>query len=143
MSKEDKIKIFKSFERIEKKVNLLNPTANLPKTATIIHPSGLYKGKRWNFKYPPKNVLEIAKDYMKYDFLSDNQKKVLVELFGLDPEEWNLDYQEIIMLVGQGGGKNTVTEVACGYALQYLINLENPYKTFSKLCKKSIMNLDL
>lgn len=138
MSKEDKIKIFKSFERIEKKVNLLNPTANLPKTATIIHPSGLYKGKRWNFKYPPKNVLEIAKDYMKYDFLSDNQKKVLVELFGLDPEEWNLDYQEIIMLVGQGGGKNTVTEVACGYALQYLINLENPYKTFSKLCKKSI-----
>jgi len=131
-----KADILNRFDRITKGINKVMPETS-DKIAPVIRVGG-FKGKKYEFKFQPRNILEFAEQNMNYKFLSDAQKKCLLESFGSDPETWDTEFSEFIFLIGQGGGKNTIVEIAVNYCLSYLINHLNVYEVFSDLCRKQI-----
>lgn len=102
---------------------------------------GDVRGKRFSFKYPPPNILQVANDFMGYTMLSDRQKKVLVDLMGDDPEVWPTDWNEAVLAIGQRGGKNTVMEVLTIYVLQLLVNLVDPYGFLGHFAGKQLLKV--
>lgn len=56
------------------------------------------------------------------------------------------DWTEVVLEIGQGGGKNTVMEISVIYVLLWLVACENPYKVLGYFAKKSIaesQNIDI
>lgn len=98
-------------------------------------------GKTIRFKSKPLTVVEHSKELAKiYGIeLSENQLKVLVEIRGNSPVLWDTSASEIILLVGQGGGKNTIMEFDASYQARYLCNIVgDPYEAMGLFCKKPL-----
>jgi len=129
----------KALDKIDKKEDSINPTGKAdPKISGGYH-SAVINGKTVYFKTKPLTVLEHANALAKiYGItLSDNQKKVLVEIRGNSPVLWDTSASEIILMVGQGGGKNTIMEFDASYQARYLCNIVgDPYEVMGGFCKK-------
>lgn len=121
-------KIFNSVEKEIKSVTMVAPVAVT-----------FYQGKRFKFKTKPLTVIEYTEKMLRWTFLSDNQKFVLREIWGDDPEEWRRDANEIVMLIGQRGGKNVIAEISTGYAIYFIGNLfPDPYEAFEYYTGKQL-----
>jgi hypothetical protein len=134
MRKSDKIAVHKVFETVDRNIEKLRPEEK----KVSISAGGLIQGKRFRWKFKPLPILEVAEKTMGYTFLSDNQKRVLIELFGDDPEIFPTDWNQAILRIGQRGGKNTVVEVMVNYICQILISVENVYEYLGYFTEKTI-----
>lgn len=109
--------------------------------------SAIIKGKTFYFKTKPINIVEHSRQVAStYGIeLSPNQEKILIELRGLDPVIWDTSCDEMFLLVGQGGGKNTVMEMDGSYQARFLCNVVgNPYELLEMFCDKRLAkNLNL
>ncbi len=64
---------------------------------------------------------------------SPKQREVLRALVGTDPFEWNTDYQQFNLAIGQGGGKNTMIIAPCtAYVAYKIANMKDPWLYFSR-----------
>lgn len=103
--------------------------------------SAVILGKTFQFKTKPINVIEHSRQIAKtYGIeLSPNQEKILIELRGTDPVVWDTSCDEMFLLVGQGGGKNTIMEIDGSYQARYLCNVVgNPYELMGLFCGKPL-----
>lgn len=137
-----KSKVFRALDKIEKDAKYLvpDPVEKVAKKVTQY-----VNGKMFRWKFKPYNVLEVA-ELIGYGWISEEQKKFLVDLWGLDPEVWPTDWTEVVLEIGQGGGKNTVMEISVIYVLLWLVACENPYKVLGYFANKSIaesQNIDI
>lgn len=128
--KGDKDKVFDKAKKLIKQSGL-DIAQYAPKITT-----GYIKGKRFEFKFKPRNVLQVAEEILGIKTLSDNQKFVLVDLWGLDPEMWKLDWSEAILRIGMRGGKNTVLEISDIYLTQHIMNWVDPYAALEYYAQK-------
>jgi len=72
---------------------------------------------------------------------SENQYKILWELAGRDPYEWDTTYQQYVFAIGQGGGKNTyIIAPFVIYCTYKIANMVNPHLYFSRFYDKPIDN---
>lgn len=130
----------KVLDKLDKKVENSTPGSIDPRISGGHH-SAVIKGKTFYFKTKPVNVIEHAREVAGvYGIeLSPNQEKILAELRGTDPVIWDTSCDEMFLLVGQGGGKNTVMEMDGSYQARYLCNVVgNPYELMSLFCDKPL-----
>jgi hypothetical protein len=90
-------------------------------------------------KSPPLHIVDFIKTYRSSKNFTDNQLKVLVDILGLNPEEWDRKYKLIVTAIGQGGGKNYIFETLVNYQTWYISNLINPYEFFDTY-RETLMN---
>lgn len=77
------------------------------------------------------DVVTFLRDYLGINTLSKAQTKVLQTTFGKDPENAFFAVEQLILKVGQGGGKNfTVTPLVI-YAIYLWCCLTDPHKFFN------------
>ncbi len=70
---------------------------------------------------------------------SPGQMEVLWALAGKDPYEWDTTYQQYIIVVGQGGGKNQyIVAPYVGYLSYKIANMKDPWRYFSRFYEYSV-----
>jgi len=79
----------------------------------------------------PVPILEFVKDYVGLSPPSKAQKQVLHETFGDDPEIEFFKVEQIILKIGQSGGKNWLINIAVVYAFYLWCCLSDPHKFFN------------
>ena len=82
----------------------------------------------WRIK--PVPVLEFAETHLGLVRLSDPERDVLQGIFGDDPESAFFNVEQAILRVGQGGGKNLTSTIACVYTFYLWCCLADPHKFF-------------
>jgi hypothetical protein len=72
-------------------------------------------------------------------FPSPVQKEILYKLAGRDPYEWDTEYQQYIIAVGQGGGKNKyIIAPFTAYTAYKIANMKDPWMYFSRFTNEKI-----
>lgn len=84
----------------------------------------------WRIK--PVDVITFFNEYLEHKTLSDAQKRVLLGVFNDDPYKKFFSVAEVLLLVGQGGGKNFLVTGIVVYAIYLHCCLANPHKFFGK-----------
>ena len=70
---------------------------------------------------------------------SPGQYELLWTLAGRDPYEWDVQYQQFALGIGQGGGKNTyIIAPFIGYLTYKIANMKNPHGYFSRFYDAAI-----
>lgn len=77
------------------------------------------------------DVVTFLKDYLRITTLSRAQAKVLRETFGTDPEKVFFAVEQVILKIGQGGGKNFTITPLVVYAIYLWCCLTDPHKFFN------------
>lgn len=85
----------------------------------------------WRIK--PVSIEIFVREYMRSIEPSEEQWKVLKAVFPDMPEKDKQFFgvKEIILRIGQGGGKNTVMLIVCNYAFYMWCCLEDPHEYFN------------
>lgn len=133
----DTLDIEKRISQAKKNIQIVTPGEVATRVAPVIKVGG-YAGNKFKFKFKPLNILEIVSNRKMYPELSVPQKDSLVDMWGLDPEIWPVDWTEAIFEVGMRGGKNTVVVGSLDYVSRLIVSLENPYDYLSYYTKKNI-----
>jgi len=79
----------------------------------------------------PVPILEFVKNYLGLNPPSEAQKQVLHETFGDDPENAFFKVEQVILKIGQSGGKNWLINIAVVYAFYLWCCLSDPHKFFN------------
>ncbi|HET53751.1 MAG TPA: hypothetical protein ENN33_00880 [Ignavibacteria bacterium] len=81
----------------------------------------------------PVTVEIFVREYMRSVEPSPEQWEVIKGVFPEIPtkEGWFFGVEEIILRIGQGGGKNTVMLIVCNYAFYLWCCLEDPHEYFN------------
>jgi len=92
--------------------------------------------KVWDFK--PVNVFDFFRYFLSRPVLSERQKDVARAICGDKADEFSREYQEIVCMVGQKGGKNWLFEGVFAYFAYKLMCLANPHAYFGVAPDKEI-----
>ena len=138
--------------RIDKAISSIDSTIDATRTMEVIDDGTLdisakyivatIKGRKFRFKTPPLNVLDFVSKILNLN-LYPEQKETLVALRGTDPLIWDTSTSELLLLIGQRGGKNLVMQCDAAYQAYYLGNVVgDPYELMSLFCGKEINRTD-
>lgn len=86
----------------------------------------------------PVDVIEFCEKKIGI-YPSPVQKEILYKINGRDPYEWDTEYQQLIIAVGQGGGKNKyITAPTAAYTSYRIANMKDPWLYFSRFTNEKI-----
>lgn len=98
------------------------------------------------WKTDPVNIETFAVDFLGR-YHSEKQLEVLKVVCGTIPEKFDLRYDELVLMVGQKGGKNYTVETLVAYYCYKLCNLVDVHKFFGidpgvefNICNSSMVN---
>jgi len=79
------------------------------------------------FKSEPVDVITFHHEFLKR-FPSPKQTEFLIAACGTDPLIFDMTYDELVLMVGQKGGKNWIVEGYIAYCAYQLSNLYDPHR---------------
>ena len=85
--------------------------------------------KPGDFEEQPVSMTVFFNDWLG-QVLYPEQQKALEDIFGTNPLEWSVTYNEALLLWGKGAGKDFIIARALVYVGYWLLCLKDPQKYF-------------